>query len=104
MIEFRRFDQRIPDNGLLPLPLTWDYCKRLIKAGGHYACRSDTWLAHCTCASGHTSLLVSTVHTVGPDGLVTPSYVCPSSTCTFHVHPWRLVGWDPDHVYETSLV
>lgn len=82
VIVFRRADQCLPDDGTLPPPCTWD----------------------TTCGYGHTARLNGRVHTVQADGTVTPSYVCPSTGCTYHVYPWRLEGWNPNHVYETRVI
>jgi hypothetical protein len=103
LIDFHRADQRIPDEGIPPPPFTWDYAKRLLKEGGFYACRSDKDLALCTCSRGHTTRLSGFVHTIAADGACHPSYVCPIKGCDFH--DWvRLVGWDPNHVYEVVNV
>jgi hypothetical protein len=75
-------------------PLSWDYAKRIR--------RKPPWdkdLALTTCGSGHTLRMVSDVHTIAADGTVTPSYVCVATGCTFH-EMVRLVGWDPEHVFE----
>lgn len=101
MINFARADQRIPDNGILPPPLTWDYAPRVLRADGSYVCQSDRDIALCTCGNGHTCRLVSTVHAVTADGTVSPSYVCPATGCSFHQFV-RLVDWDPGHVYEVK--
>jgi hypothetical protein len=101
MVVFRQADQKIPDGGGVPTPLTWDYAIRMTKAGGYYACQSDRDIALCTCANGHTCRVRSDVHQVDAAGNVTPSYVCPIAGCTFHVAPWRLDGWDPAHVFQT---
>jgi hypothetical protein len=103
MVLFTRADQKIPDYGRLPTPLTWDYAIRLRKEGGFYACKSDKDLALCTCEKGHTCRLTGYVHTVAADGTVTPSYVCPVSSCGFHV--WaRLADWNPNHVYDVKYI
>lgn len=83
------------------LPCTWDYAKRIRDRDGKYVCQSDNDIALCTCANGHTTRMVSTVHRVAPDGTVAPSYVCPVKGCSFHQYV-RLVGWDPSHVYEVT--
>ena len=77
-------------------PLTWDYAVRIS--------RKPPWdndMALCTCRNGHSTRMVSTVHTIAADGVVNPSYVCPVGGCSFH--EWvRLVGWNPAHVFEYS--
>jgi hypothetical protein len=99
VIIFRRSDQRIPDNGVLPPPCTWDYAKRFQKPDGSYWADSGLDIAMCTCGYGHTCRMSARVHRVAADGTVMPSYTCPSTSCSFH-RMVRLEGWDPAHVYE----
>ena len=90
----RDFRQHPQDTTLPPVPLTWDYAVRLR--------RKPPWdkdLALCTCSNGHTTRMVANIHSVGPDGTVMPSYVCPVEGCGYHEFV-RLVGWDPNHVFE----
>lgn len=76
------------------VPLTWDYAKRLRRKMPY-----ERDMAMTTCGNGHTLRMSADVHTIAPDGTVTPSYVCTVTGCTFH--EWvRLIGWDPAHVYE----
>ena len=75
-------------------PLTWDYAKRLRRKAPY-----DLDMAMTTCANGHTLRMASDVHTIASDGTVTPSVVCTVTGCSSHVMV-RLVGWDPDHVFE----
>jgi hypothetical protein len=94
MVEFQRGDQRVPDHGARPTPLTWDYAKRYRQ---HRVADHDLVLS--TCSEGHTCRLVSTVHQIATDGTISPSYACPVSGCKFHTMV-RLVGWDPAHTFE----
>lgn len=95
---FAHADQRVPDHGAPPAPLTWGYATRLRHTDGRWACQTGQDLALCTCREGHTTRLTGRVHTVAADGTVQPSYVCPVGGCTFH--EWvRLEGWDPAHEY-----
>lgn len=99
MTPFQHADQRVPDHGQLPPPCSWDYAPRWQwEEDGSFACQSDHDFALCTCTNRHTCRLVDTVHRVGGDGTVSPSYVCPATGCAFHEHV-QLVGWDPGHVY-----
>jgi hypothetical protein len=104
MIVFRRANQRLPDEGTLPPPCTWDYAVREMHADGRFFADSGTDLANTTCGYGHTARLNARVHTVAADGVITPSYSCPSTGCTYHVHPVQLEGWDPSHVFETRVI
>ena len=92
-MEFHRADQHLPDHGIRPAPLTWDYAKRYRK---HRIADDD--LAISTCGDGHTCRIVSAVHAIAADGTLTPSYACPAK-CSFHTNV-RFVGWDPNHVFE----
>jgi len=94
VVDFHQADQRVPDHGVRPTPLTWDYAKRYRK---HRIADNDLVLS--TCAGGHTCRIVSTVHAIAADGTLTPSYDCPVSGCPFHTLV-RFVGWDPAHTFE----
>lgn len=85
---------RANQDGYPTPPLTWDYAKRLRRKAPY-----DKDLALTTCRNGHTLRISGKVHTIATDGTVTPSYVCVSAGCTFH-EMVRLVGWDPEHVFE----
>lgn len=50
--------------------------------------------AFATCGNGHTYRISSTVHEIAADGMLSPSYSCPSTGCTYHVSGVRLAGWD----------
>jgi hypothetical protein len=92
--DFVRADQCIPDEGKLPPPCSWDYAKRIRPKPPW-----DKDLALATCRNGHTLRISGNVHSVAPDGTLSPSYVCTYPGCSFH--EWvRLVGWDPNHVFE----
>lgn len=90
MIEFKRGNQRIPDYGIKPDPLTWDY--PVIHSGmmADHEFRKD--LALCTCPFGHTTRVSPKNHSIADDGTVSPSYVCTVPGCTFHDNV-RFVGW-----------
>jgi len=97
VIEFTRGDQRIPDHGVLPTPKTWDYAPTyeevLAKTGDERwarVCGED--LAFSTCPLGHTCRISRKIHSVSPDGTLSPSYVCPGTGCTFHDYV-QFVGW-----------
>lgn len=49
-------------------------------------------MAILTCRDGHLSRIVSVVHSIAADGVVSPSYVCPAPGCSFHEFV-QLVGW-----------
>lgn len=89
MIEFTRYDQRMPDEGVLPPAKTWDYAPTY---EGRWAHVYADDLAFATCPFGHTCRLSKKVHSVAADGTLSPSYVCPATGCTFHDFV-RLVGW-----------
>ena len=99
MVDMVRADQRLPDHGILPPPLTWDYAKRLRRKDGRYVAGSENDLVDSTCLHRHTCILSARIHRIAPDGTVMPSYVCPSTGCSFHTFV-RLIGWDPSHVFE----
>ena len=103
MVILHRADQRIPDHGVLPPKLTWDYATRYRKPDGLFWAESDQDIAMCTCGYGHTCRMTARVHAVAVDGTVTPSYVCPVTGCTFHVMV-RLEEWDPVHKYEIKEI
>lgn len=89
MIAFTRHDQRVPDHGELPPPMTW----------GPPSCTTvgTPWehdLALVTCARQHTCRITARVHSIAPDGTLRPSYVCPVTGCDFHAFV-RLEGWSP---------
>lgn len=48
--------------------------------------------ALATCDAGHECVLSRDTHSVGEDGTVSPSYVCPIDGCAFH-HYVTLEGW-----------
>ena len=57
-----------------------------------------TWMgrrrsANVKCANGHIAGL--THHAIADDGTVTPSLVCASPKCDWHVHA-KLIGWSPE--------
>ncbi len=75
-IELRRTAERWKGG-----PLTW---WPVTRADG----RRNAMVA---CGRGHIASLAD--HTIGPDGTVTPSLVCPETGCDWH--EWvRLDGWD----------
>jgi hypothetical protein len=49
-------------------------------------------LALVTCSNGHELRLSGKIHSVAPDGIVSPSDVCTVPGCTFHEHI-QLEGW-----------
>lgn len=51
-------------------------------------------LAVVTCPNGHACRLSGKVHSIAPDGTLSPSLVCPAEGCGFHDHV-RLAGWAP---------
>lgn len=67
-----------------PPPCSWDY------APAHRPFLFD--LAFATCAFGHTCRIVSTVHSIDPSGVLSPSYVCTIPGCSFHAFV-QFVGW-----------
>lgn len=83
MILLHQADQRVPDHGRTPPPLTWDRAKPGALADD---------LALITCAAGHTLRLTSRIHRIATDGSVFPSWVCTVPGCAFHEFI-RLVGW-----------
>jgi hypothetical protein len=103
LVDFKHADQHIPDEGTLPEPLTWDYAVRLRKRSGYYACQSELDLALCTCVNQHTTRMTGKIHRIAADGTVSPSYVCSVRGCPFHEFV-RLVGWDPTHVFEETML
>jgi hypothetical protein len=64
----------------------------------HIPARPGTWwpagtAAQYMCPHGHTLFLVPDVHTIRPNGDVTPSVVCKAEGCSFH--DWiTLEGWE----------
>jgi hypothetical protein len=49
-------------------------------------------MAVLCCPNGHLGSISSEVHSIAPNGSVTPSYVCPRKGCTFHTFI-VLDGW-----------
>lgn len=90
MDEFTRHEMR--PRGRIdhkPPNRTWDYLDP----------QGKEWLnnlALITCSNGHTCRIVSTVHRIGAQGALSPSYVCPIATCGYHAMV-RFVGWNPDY-------
>lgn len=72
-----------------PAPLSWDY---VTCECGKSPCPFADDMALVTCSRGHTSRMTARVHSVAPDGVVSPSYVCPIDGCTFHDFV-KLDGW-----------
>jgi len=62
-------------------PLTW----LPLKAGAR-------WTAEIICANGHSGSLTN--HSIGADGAVSPSCLCPEEGCGWH-EMVRLQGWPP---------
>jgi hypothetical protein len=62
----------------------------------NYAMKSDFWtpnrLVLITCVFGHELILNTDIHTVSPEGVVSPSWVCTIAGCTYHEHI-TLSGW-----------
>lgn len=79
MTRLRRADQRVPDHGVLPEPLTWDYAQR-----GPKGSRFAEDLALVTCRNRHTLRLSARVHRIAASGAVSPSWVCTAAGCEFH--------------------
>lgn len=101
-ITFTRGSQKHAGGGQ-PAPLTWDYATRFFKPGGGSWAGCGQDLALCTCSNGHTLRMSATVHSIAPDGEVTPSYVCTVEGCSFH--RWvRFEGWDPGHIFESKVI
>jgi hypothetical protein len=67
----KRADQRVPDYGISPTPLTWDHAKP-----GPVGSIFEQDLVFITCDRGHTLRLTGRIHTIHKDGHVTPSWVC----------------------------
>jgi hypothetical protein len=88
-IVLARANQRIPDEGTLPPPLTWDVA---IKGPPGTFFADD--LVLITCDQRHTLRMSGRIHKIADDGTVTPSWICRYYHCTFHAHI-RLEGWDP---------
>ncbi len=65
-------------------PMTWRRCE------GPPPDRAPTALISCD--QGHVCSLTN--HTIAADGTVTPSLVCPTDECGWHVF-LRLVDWEP---------
>lgn len=72
-------------------PRTWDYFDHA-SVPEEYRHFYESTIVFATCPNDHTCILVSTVHRVGADGTLSPSYVCPVGGCSFHDYV-RLVGW-----------
>lgn len=90
-LALKRADQRIPDEGTLPSPLTWDVA---VKGPPGTFFADD--LALITCDQRHTLRMSGRVHAIAADGTVTPSWVCRYYGCKFHQHI-RLAGWETRH-------
>jgi hypothetical protein len=87
-VVLKRASQRIPDEGHLPAPLTWD-----VAVKGPPGTFFDDDIALITCDHQHTLRMSGRIHSVAEDGTVTPSWVCRYYGCTFHEH-LRLEGWE----------
>jgi hypothetical protein len=74
-----------------PPACTWDYFFLDLIPAEHRA-RYAQYVAFATCAHGHCCMINREVHSIGSDGTLTPSYVCPVAVCGFHEHV-RLDGW-----------
>lgn len=48
----------------------------------------------CCPTCGHDAQMALVVHSIGNDGTVSPSFVCPHPTCTFH-EAVKLGDWTP---------
>jgi hypothetical protein len=64
-----------------PPPMMWKDCHPRTRA---------TFKAELTCSQGHAVSLRG--HSIGADGLVSPSVVCLAPGCDFHDYV-RLSGW-----------
>lgn len=66
-------------------PLTWDYWQ--------WGTGPFVKTAVVTCGFGHTGTANPKIHRIAPDGMLSPSWVCPFK-CPWHEFA-RLDGWQP---------
>lgn len=79
--------RRIADDNDMPTePGTY---RRIVEYWADYCARkgvANTYWAELCCPGCHRVAMLGSNHTVGDDGVVMPSDVCPFSPCTFHDH------------------
>ena len=83
---------RVDDDRVLPTK-SGTY-RRITEAWKAYHLKTPTqrFWAECVCPLCNKVSMVGRNHTVTDDGVVSPSYVCPFSPCTFHEFV-RLNDW-----------